>query len=163
TDADWTVNGAGHDINHNYGFGAIDAAAAVSLASVWLPVAPSTSMSQAANVNQAIPDGTGDLTFTFDVTSTMTIEQIELAVNITQADPQQLEIILRPPAGTQSVLHDTLTLPALASAGNLQTWSFSSVRHWGENAAGTWAVIVRDTSTGGTGQFVSLEFNAIGT
>ncbi|MBC7240323.1 MAG: S8 family serine peptidase, partial [Chloroflexi bacterium] len=38
TDPDWTVNAAGYHINHKYGFGAIDAAAAVQAAKNWKPV-----------------------------------------------------------------------------------------------------------------------------
>ena len=34
-DADWTTNGAGLSINHKYGFGAVDASAAVDAALSW--------------------------------------------------------------------------------------------------------------------------------
>ncbi|MEM9589484.1 MAG: S8 family serine peptidase, partial [Planctomycetota bacterium] len=55
-DSDWTINGAGHDINHRYGFGAIDAEAAVALAQQFVSVGPETSWeSPVANVEGQIP------------------------------------------------------------------------------------------------------------
>ena len=43
TDSDWTVNGAGYEVNHKYGFGSIDAEAAVNAAKTWDTVAPEVS------------------------------------------------------------------------------------------------------------------------
>ena len=39
-DNSWNVNGAGHDVSHKYGFGVIDASAAVNLAATWTNVEP---------------------------------------------------------------------------------------------------------------------------
>ena len=39
-DNSWNVNGAGHDVSHKYGFGVIDASAAVDLAATWTNVEP---------------------------------------------------------------------------------------------------------------------------
>ena len=35
SDSSWNTNGAGHDVSHKYGFGAVDAGAAVSMALNW--------------------------------------------------------------------------------------------------------------------------------
>ena len=37
-DNGWQVNGAGHDVSHKYGFGVIDAGAAVNMAETWTTV-----------------------------------------------------------------------------------------------------------------------------
>ena len=37
-DSSWGINDAGHDVSHKYGFGAVDAGAAVSLAENWTNV-----------------------------------------------------------------------------------------------------------------------------
>ena len=39
-DNGWNVNGAGHDVSHKYGFGVIDASAAVALAENWVNIDP---------------------------------------------------------------------------------------------------------------------------
>ena len=37
-DSSWEINGAGHDVSHKYGFGAVDASAAVAMSSNWTTV-----------------------------------------------------------------------------------------------------------------------------
>ena len=39
-DGDWVTNGGGHDVNHKYGHGAIDAGLAVHIARNWTNVNP---------------------------------------------------------------------------------------------------------------------------
>lgn len=57
TTTGWWQNGAGHWVNHKYGFGAIDATAAVNAASNWRPVSQEfSSTSGWINVNKSIPD-----------------------------------------------------------------------------------------------------------
>ncbi len=43
TDTDWTTNAAGYHVNHKYGFGRVDAAAAVIAAAAWTNLAPEVS------------------------------------------------------------------------------------------------------------------------
>src|SRR5690606_31211367 len=53
----WNVNGAGHDVSHLYGFGAVDAGAAVAAAQSWQGVGPlATVQSGILNANVGIPD-----------------------------------------------------------------------------------------------------------
>ncbi|NER38577.1 MAG: S8 family serine peptidase [Oscillatoria sp. SIO1A7] len=56
-DEDWTTNGAGYFVNHKYGFGTVDAEAAVKAALNWTPVSEEVSFaSDWQQVNRAIPD-----------------------------------------------------------------------------------------------------------
>src|SRR5690606_19986966 len=43
TDPGWAVNGAGRHVNHDFGFGAVDAGAATALAAHWPLVGPALS------------------------------------------------------------------------------------------------------------------------
>ena len=52
-DSGWTNNGAGFHVNHKYGFGGIDAQAAVALAKTWTPVEAEVSAST------GVPDASG--------------------------------------------------------------------------------------------------------
>ena len=99
TDTDWTTNGARHDINYKYGFGAIDAKAAVAAAQDWISVGGSlqeTSFkSGRINVNQTIPDNnlTG-ITSTFVVNNPINIEWVEVVFDATHSSRGNLEVVL---------------------------------------------------------------------
>ena len=56
-DSGWNTNGAGHEFNHKYGFGVIDAGHAVSLAENWTNLGPEVNISSGTiSVSQSIPD-----------------------------------------------------------------------------------------------------------
>src|SRR5262245_57179284 len=84
-DSGWTTNGAGHHINHKYGFGAIDAEAAVNLAKTWATVKPETSVSSGTIVvNQPIPDNDPvGVTSTFNLGTNIRMEHVEVVFNAT--------------------------------------------------------------------------------
>jgi len=173
---DWAVNDAGHDINHNYGFGVVDASAAVALASTWANIGPEiVYTSQVATPQAAIPDGTApgqgvpitDL-ITVAGSGITQIEWVEIIV--TAADHTyvpDLEIRLINPSGnTVSVLaelHDFF----FAQGQNpiqvpLQDYAFSSGRHLDEVADGIWTLQVSDLFPGDTGTLQSWQLNIYG-
>lgn len=107
TDGDWTTNGAGYHINHKYGFGRVNATAAVLAAQkhVALPTQSLTSYSNII-VNQTIPDGTGlGLNHTFSVSAGLTLQHVEVSVNIPNfLAGGDLLVVLTSPNGTKSIL-----------------------------------------------------------
>jgi subtilisin-like proprotein convertase family protein len=165
TNPNWTTNGAGLHINDEYGFGSIDAAAAVNAAKTWtnLPT-PTILSSQTFNVNQALPDDGGDgLITTLDVQNDFKVEQVELVVDITHDYPEDLDIILTSPDGTESVLSRAHTETTnFFTQDVLKGWSFRSTRHWDELAKGTWTITVIDRNPGDAGFFNSFNLNFIG-
>ena len=102
-------NGGGRWVSDDYGFGLINAAGAVNLASNWRPVGPELVFdSQQQTVNAAIPDNTGvPATGTFNVAPNIRVEHVEVAFTATHPDRGQLEVTLTSPSGTQSVLAAT--------------------------------------------------------
>lgn len=162
TNPDWTTNSAGHDINHEYGFGAIDADAAVQTALTWTNVAAEVASSGGTTtVSAAIPDN--DMV---GVSSTVTIaddtiaEYVEVTFNATHSFRGQLEVVLTSPSGTRSVLADSRTSDPFSDYSN---WTFTSARHWDEAAEGDWTLTVRDLSAGTTGTFDDWTLNVFGT
>ena len=140
---DWIENGAGYLVNHNYGFGSIDAGAAVTLALDWQTVAPEVSFSSPEIiVDTAVPDDNPDgIISTIEIDQDLTIESVEI---VTDADivQQDLEVVLISPSGTESVL----------SANDINidregVWTFTSLRHWGESSFGEWNLKVTDSET----------------
>ena len=161
-DSDWQVNGAGHDVNHKYGFGAIDADAAVAAALAHENVAPEVSVSAGrVTVNQNIPENDPvGVTSEVSSDSQVRLEYVEVVFSATHTFRGDLEIVLTSPSGTESVLAGTRTQDG---GSNYDNWSFTSARHWDELSAGTWTITVRDQLEFDVGTFDSWELIFHGT
>jgi subtilisin-like proprotein convertase family protein len=163
-DSDWVQNGAGHDVNHKYGFGAIDATAAVNAASNWETVAEEVSAtSDSIEVNSVVPsEDTEGVSSTFTIEENINIEKVEIDFDYANYG-RDLEVILTSPDGTQSVLaepHDELR----DSITVYEDWTFTSARHWGEASEGEWTLTVKDPRESlRDGTWNSWEINLYGT
>lgn len=165
TDVDWMLNGAGYFVNHKYGFGVIDAEAAVAAAENWTTVNPEISVSTGViTVGLPIPDNnvTG-VSSTVDVNSDvdLNIEHIEVRFTAPHTYSGDLEVVLTSPSGTRSILAEQRIVAG--APGAYDNWSFSTVRHWGESINGEWTITVRDLVTGDVGTFDSYELIFYGT
>lgn len=151
TDADWINNGAGFQFNHKYGAGFVNATAALALSRTWTPLAAERSVAAGGAVDLAIPDNAAAgaaSALSVAPAAPLRVETVEVTVSVTHPNRGQLRFELTSPAGTRTVLG----MPRSADTGaNLTSWTFSTPRHWGENAAGTWTVRVVDTVAGATG------------
>ena len=137
----WGVNGAGHDVSHKYGFGAVDAGAAVALAETWTNVDPEISdpAGHGTNPGANIPDDGEWLNITIPVEGTEVVpfvESIDVTLDIEHSYRGDLEIVLTSPYGTQSVLAETHDDPG----ANYSFWRFNTVHHWGESNEGNWTL-----------------------
>ena len=183
TSGEWVVNGAtpGFFVSHNYGFGVVDAAAAVTRAKdvTWtnLPTEKTFSPPARSGLNKAIPDAPaiGGVTDTITVAGSgiSKIEYVEItftASNTTAADnvAGDLEISLvntSTAGGAISLLteaHTCLngTTPGAVCTVPYTAAVFGSARHLGEPVDGTWRLTVKDLVAGDTGTFQawSLKF-----
>ncbi len=149
TDSDWSDNSAGFHFNHKFGAGLIDATAAVNLAANWvnLPPALSTNAPLSGALPASIPDNnpTG-VTRTFQITSPVRVEHTTVTIDLTHTFRGDLEITLTSPSGMTSKLAEEHS-----DGGNDMHWTFSSVRHWGELATGTWTLKIADMAAQDTG------------
>jgi subtilisin-like proprotein convertase family protein len=153
TDTGWSNNSAGIAFNHNFGAGLIDAAAAVSLAAEWTNLPPQQSSALTQSNSSAIPDNnpTG-ITRSFDFSATnLRVEHVTVRLNINHTYRGDLAITLTSPGGMTSRLAEKRT----DSNNNYANWTFSSVRHWGENASGIWTLRIADLSSGDTGSLTA--------
>ena len=163
TDTDWTTNGARHHINHKYGFGAIDAGAAVAAAENWISVGGSVQetafKSGRISVNQTIPDNnlTG-ITSTFVVNNPINIEWVEVVFDATHSFRGDLEVVLISPSGTESILAEKRG----DQNRDYNSWGFTSARHWDEFSTGTWTLRVSDRALSSIGTLNFWELNIYG-
>ena len=145
----WSVNGAGLPVSHYYGFGMVDATAAVNLAENWTHLGPEVNIStQLYTPSVNIPPSGTPLSFSHTVTDLLNIESVELFMDVDHQNPEDLIITLTSPSGYTSILADTNP----AEYGNMRYHDMVSMHHYGELSAGIWTVNVLDVnSTGSTG------------
>ncbi len=169
TDTGWILNGGSpqYYFNHNYGFGVVDAAAAVTAALGWTNVAaektPYTTV--LASPALAIPDNnTTGVSNPITVTSSgiASLEWVEItfsAADHTYAG--DLDITLTSPSGSISQLAKKHTCEANQCTA-YNSWVFGSAVHLGEVADGTWTLTVKDLSLNDIGTFQSWKLKFYG-
>ena len=155
TDSSWRINGGGHDVSHKYGFGAVDAGAAVALAENWVNVGVELNSTFGPySPTTDIPDDNTTWTeFTTVVTDEFSLESVDLVVDIDHTYRGDLDIVLVSPSGTESWLAETRS----DNGNHYSDWMFSTVQHWDESSLGTWTLKIRDTSSGTNGTLNSWE------
>ena len=162
-----------YNFNHEYGFGVVDAQAAVNLADGWTNLPGlRKSTAQSGEINISIPDATGSIPGT-TVTQKLTlddhvefIEYIHVVPDITHPEFVNLEVEVESPSGTVSKLS-----PHFDKSGYNTTTPFSwlsgplrlgSARHLGENPAGEWTLRLTDHVSGEQGTLESWSITAYG-
>jgi len=146
-DLDWTNNAAGYQINHKYGFGLLDAHAAVQKAKTWVNLPAGMNVSVVQNVNEPIPESRY-LTETINIDANFVVEHVDITFEAMHRRIGDIIVELRSPSGTLSKLAEV--------HGDTHTsynWRFGSIRHWGESAHGAWTLSVKDGKNGETGSW----------
>lgn len=142
---DWARNAAGRHINHSYGFGRVDAGAAVRLARRWAHVQPAEeAFAVAADLSLAIPQSPAlSLSSRLFLESDLQLEHVQLSLTLSAGSNwDNLDIRLLSPSGTESILlrpFNSVNNPS----GN--SWMFSTLRKWGESSAGEWTLVLRNS------------------
>ena len=157
-----------YSYSHNYGFGVVDAEAAVDLAKDWTNLPPmKTARGASGQVNLTIPDtpSSGEPT---SVTSTTTmdsyvefVEFVEVNVDFTHAAYRDLEFELFSPSGAVSIL----AVPTNTYEFSFKwdgRFRFGSARHLGEGAVGTWTLRIKDWINGNAGMLKSWNIRIFG-
>lgn len=135
SDSGWVQNAGGFWFNDKYGFGRVNARKAVVAAQSWpgmnMEGVTPTSESDFKAPQIAIPDNTGQSvtdTITFNITGRV-VEHALLFVETDHTHPNDLEITLRSPSGTTSVLTQAFsTAPVYnldGTSGVLRACTFS--------------------------------------
>lgn len=154
-DAGWTANGSGRFFSHAYGFGRVDAAAAVGLAATWTLAPPEVAAVgvalSPADAGGALADG-GSRVFRMrvDAPADLRVERVEWTVELAHGRRGDVSFALTSPTGGVS----RVPRRPLDTVADLHGWPFSSVAHWGESAAGTWQLAVNDEVAGVSGSLV---------
>lgn len=130
-DAGWTTVCARHPATgralrhaNQYGFGLVNASAAVALARRWAPVAPAVAWSSGVvPVHQPVPDGApAGVVSAVAVAAAIRVEWVEVVLHTAAARRGDLRVVLTSPAGTTSVLAE----PHADPGADIPSWTFTS-------------------------------------
>ena len=154
-------NGGGLHYSPDYGFGEVDAAAAVRLAASWQSLgAKTTKYYTPYKASGQLSSGTLSCTFVEPNIGSFSLEHVQVAVNISNAIRSNLTITLTSPSGVTSTLMarpgSVMGQAADAkqygtgeandfTASNF-TYTFETVADWGETISGNWTVNITDAS-----------------
>ncbi|MFK7884983.1 MAG: S8 family serine peptidase [Phycisphaerales bacterium] len=166
----WQQNTAEVIHSDEYGFGIIDAEAAVELARTWTgsgqeiildtdvlgdldvqiedaSFTPVGDISDTQVLNVLTPGAPSSIALAC-VRQNIKIETVEVTVSITGAGAGDLLIYLRSPRGSVSPIaiprNDPTTVNVQGTEYAYFEYTFSSYKHWGEFAGGTWDLVLQD-------------------
>ena len=148
-----------YEFNHEYGFGVVDAKAAVDLAGSWrkLPAMRKTGPVESTR-RVTIPTSGSRVSSTISVDSDIDfIEFVEVKATFNAPDFRDLQVDLVSPSGAVSVLSvpESTNCPYELESGTMVDcrlvggFRFGSARHLGENPSGTWTLRMADRLSGG--------------
>lgn len=166
---DWVTNAAGYSYHNHFGFGLIDAEAAIKAAESFTANSLGTQQElnpafddsdYDATVGSTIPDGytTGRSSYIY-ISEDLTIEAVQVKVNVTHGRPGDLAVELTSPSGTKSILlnaFNSFMLPYDSSdepawVADLDDMVLLSNAFYGESSYGAWTIKVIDAMDNSTG------------
>ncbi len=175
----WVKNAAGYWFNNFYGFGQVNAEAAVIMAKNYSSyMAPLQIINEgfldsnyASTVNATIPDddATG-LSNSISVNDNITVESVQVKINVSHGQAGQVGVELTSPGGTKSILlninnslleRDT-NGDGVADGDSDLNVVLTSNAFYGESSTGIWTVKVIDGMGGTTGTFLNWKISILG-
>jgi subtilisin-like proprotein convertase family protein len=147
-----TWNGGGMHFSNDYGYGLVDASAAVRMAETWLDTEGAQSTANQftnsvdmLNVATVIPDANATgLTFNGNAGFDDIVERVTVQMTFSTTFTADLELYVISPDGTVSELIDDVG----GDSDFNGTWTFETQAFRGERAAGNWQVRVVDDAGG---------------
>ncbi|MDO8413655.1 MAG: S8 family serine peptidase [Gallionellaceae bacterium] len=162
----WVTNAAGYKFHNWYGFGMVDAYAAVGMARSYatnLGTFTNTGWVSSGTINLAIPDnsiaGTSGAGSTLAVPA-ITIEAVQIKVSVTHPHTGDLGIELTSPSGTKSILKNIRD--GFSTNANLAGMVLESNAFYGEPGAGAWTIKVIDGNAANTGTLTNWQIRIYG-
>jgi kexin len=165
-DSGWFTNGGGLKFNHKYGFGAIDADAAVTLAKSWTNLSSEIvkTISPSVTSSSITDNNTTPTSNTIAVANTgiQKIEFVDLTLTVSTGstdDPGDLQIELVSPSGKTAILafprvcfSQSGSTYINSRCNNFSSWRFGVTTFMDESADGNWTLKISDlcTQTGNT-------------
>jgi len=145
-DPNWQTNAAGLDFNYKYGFGVVDANAAVNMAKTFVSVGGFNDIKKTTETNTSTKSSS-DVKLTFDIKSNITVENAILNLTLTgKATVNEITISLTSPSNTKSIIVNA------PNDLNATTESYTNTRllstnFLDENSLGKWTLEVKSANS----------------
>ncbi|ESN91678.1 hypothetical protein HELRODRAFT_96355 [Helobdella robusta] len=144
----WTINGAGLEFNHLFGYGVLDAGDMVDMARNWITV-PERWHCSADVITGNYPFSTGNpLTLTIDTTACQGqenqvnyLEHVQAFITLRATRRGDVTIHLVSPMNTTSMLLGKRVNDGNSKSG-FTKWPFMTTHAWAENPKGRWRLII---------------------
>jgi len=169
------VNGGGFHVSSDYGFGLVDAHAAVRLAETWGYTRTSANL-----VQETLSQGDLDATFSYgnplvyqlQAGVNLELDVVEIALSLSHEFYRETQVTLTSPDGTISILLDTVGLDVTEAqweymlegrdpddiGGTLEGYQLLSRQFWGEETEGVWTITIEDlVDNGNEGTLTGLD------
>lgn len=141
-------NGGGFLFSHSFGTGLVNVAKALEAADGWKSLGPIAEATSAQpDLDLAISDGDGfSEAVKFDLSKTnLRVEHVEFTVTVTHPLRGDVGFVLVSPSGMRSIAERRPN----DDTANFTSYTFTSVRHWGEVSSGTWELRATDLNANG--------------
>ncbi|QBG96560.1 serine protease [Xanthomonas oryzae] len=159
----WITNAAGHRFSNWYGFGLVDAAAAVERAAHFapLPAMQDTEWTVYDGKSSTIGGIGSPARLAIDIKQSFKVEGVQLYFAGTHKNPRNLRAVLVSPSGTRSTVMTPFS--TLDPGDGFVVFLTSSNAFLDEAAAGRWTLEVDDMLTGnGKEQLKEFEMRVVG-
>ena len=157
----WQTNGAGLRFSHEFGFGRVDAAAAVDLARRWTNYAKiDVHRSDELRIDYKLDRGDNLFAEWSCTAHHVRVLHVEVRVDVTHPHRGELEVLLVSPAGTKSRLQEFHP----DRNADIRNWTYVSVVNWHEKAVGDWKLYVSNAEKSrGTWNFWQIAVHTVET
>jgi len=163
----WTTNAAGFKFHNWYGFGLVDASAAVNMARTYDPATlgtfTNTGFISSGTISVAIPDNSlagASSSVNVPADPVHVIEAVQIRVSLTHTFTGDLAIELTSPSGTRSVLKNGRD--QFGQSMDLSNMVLASNAFYGENPLGPWTIKIVDTASQDTGTLTNWAIRVYG-
>jgi Proprotein convertase P-domain len=164
TDTSWTKNSAGVSFSNKYGFGLVDATAAVAASRTWQNWGSEIEIKgESGTLDVEIPDLT-QIASTTSVSDArnLVVESVTVYLDLPHQSRGDLKVNLTSPSGTVSVLAESKR-PVNQQFKGDERWKFLSYAAWGESPVGNWTLTVADEAPGILSSCVDLDWGMVET
>jgi len=164
-EAAWLTNAAGYKFHNYYGFGRVNAGLAVSAAQTYtagsLGSFIDTGWVDSGTISLAIPDNDASGASNIKaMSSSITVEAVQVKINLAHSYSGELGIELTSPSGTTSMLFNPRN--AFGTANNITNQILLSNAFYGEQGSGNWTIKVVDTLASDTGTITDWSIKIFG-
>ena len=164
-DPAWTTNKAGHAFSNWYGFGLVDANAAVTKAKTFasLPARKDSGWISSKDTEKRIGTFGSPAVFTVNVPSDAKVENVQLSFTTTHKTPKYVLATLTSPGGTEStVLTPLATLTDITTGSGFSVPLTSSNAFLDEQARGVWTLKVTDINGSSSALLKNFNIRVVG-